>query len=201
MNDQYLAVILPWLSKRLPKNCEFCNGKLLKVSEYEDLFSIIGNTYGGDGITEFALPNLQSRTILGVSPTHLQATMGGVETVALNTSQIPTHSHVVDYQPNSQYESYLYAQAKAGTGGVLSEDPTNNVWGKPSVVSFQQVNIYSQDQENKMATDAIQANIVANNSEMQTSFNGANVPHENRPPFLTINFIIVVRGMYPQRSN
>lgn len=76
-----------------PSGWMFCNGALLPISEYDALFNLIGTTYGGDGQSTFALPNLQSRWPVHVGPGFTQGQIGGTETVTLTASQIPNHSH------------------------------------------------------------------------------------------------------------
>jgi microcystin-dependent protein len=77
-----------------PAGWAFCNGALLPISENDVLFNLIGTTYGGDGQSTFALPNLQSRIPVHVGPGFAQGQTGGAETVTLTTNQIPSHSHV-----------------------------------------------------------------------------------------------------------
>src|SRR5215471_8680210 len=99
-----------------PAGWSFCNGALLPIDQNPTLFQLIGTTYGGDGQTTFALPNLQSRVPVHVGPGFALGQSGGAETVTLTTSQIPAHSHVP--QCNSA------AGTAAGPGG--------NVWAVPS---------------------------------------------------------------------
>src|SRR3974377_1769530 len=92
----------------------FCQGQLVPISENETLFNLIGTTYGGDGQSTFALPNLQSRLPVPVGPGFALGQTGGAETVTLTTSQIPAHSHV--------------PQGFATTPGNLNT-PSGAVWG------------------------------------------------------------------------
>src|ERR1017187_1547170 len=90
----------------------FCDGSLQSISQNQTLFNLIGTTYGGDGQNTFALPDLQGRFPVHQGSGYLIGQKAGVETVTLNTNQIPSHSHV---------------PASSGTGG--SDNPTGNYWG------------------------------------------------------------------------
>ena len=96
--DPFLGQIIFFAGNYAPRNWALCYGQLLPISEYQALFSILGTTYGGDGRTTFALPDLRGRTAMGngSNPTgssYPLGFMGGQETVLLNGSQMPVHSH------------------------------------------------------------------------------------------------------------
>src|SRR5689334_17233619 len=116
MAQPYVGEIRMFGGNFAPVGWAFCNGALLPISENETLFNLIGTTYGGDGQSTFALPDLQGRfpmhqgTLAGT--TFTIGEKGGVETVTLTVNQIPTHSHT----PN------------AGTASG-SDSPVGNVWG------------------------------------------------------------------------
>src|ERR1700753_3818320 len=94
MGQPYVGEIRMFGGNFAPAGWMFCSGQLLPISEYETLFNLIGTTYGGDGQSTFALPNLQSRVPNHQGPGFQLAQTGGVETVTLTTQQIPAHSHV-----------------------------------------------------------------------------------------------------------
>ncbi len=95
-----------------PVDWAFCNGQTLSIAEYDALFNLIGTTYGGNGQTTFALPNLQSRIPIHQGSGYALAQMGGAEQVTLNTQQMPSHSHP--------------PAAQSATGSTTN--PTNSVW-------------------------------------------------------------------------
>lgn len=156
-----------------PINYLLCNGQTLQISQYNALFAIIGITYGGDGKTNFKLPDLRGRMPIGMG-TGINLTprplgqSGGVETVTLNTTQIPPHNHTYN----------------ALSGNREAPTPANNFLGTAAG------NFYSQqdpgDQLIPMNAGAI-------------SLTGGGQPHDNMPPFLCINFIICVFGIFPSK--
>jgi microcystin-dependent protein len=93
MANPYIGEIRMFAGNFPPLGWEWCNGQLVPISENDALFQLIGTTYGGDGQTTFALPNLQGRLPLHQGSTHILGEAGGVESVTLATSQIPNHTH------------------------------------------------------------------------------------------------------------
>src|SRR5512140_1141807 len=116
MSSPYIGEIRMFGGNFAPNGWMLCQGQLIPISENDALFNLIGTTYGGDGQSTFALPNLSSRVPnhagTGGGRTYVLGETGGVEQVTLTTAQIPVHSHV--------------AQASSGAGG--SGDPSGNVW-------------------------------------------------------------------------
>src|SRR5262245_55401130 len=116
MAQPYVGEIRMFAGNFAPAGWMFCEGQLLPISEYETLFNLIGTTYGGDGQSTFALPDLRGRIPMHFGNGFTLAETGGVETVTLTVSQIPAHSHPV-----------LATNASAG-----STNPSGNVLAKPS---------------------------------------------------------------------
>jgi microcystin-dependent protein len=164
MSNQYVGEIRMFAGNYAPAGWAFCDGSLLAISSYEALYSLIGTTYGGNGQTNFALPDLRSRVPVHAGPGFVIGLSGGAET--LTTQQIPVHSHV----PN----------CNSATGNNVN--PTMNVWATSSV------NPYSNGTANLgMAQQAI-------------GLAGGSLPHDNMLPFLAINFIVALFGIYPSQS-
>ena len=93
MTEIYLGQILPAAFAFAPKGFAQCNGQLLPIAQNQALFSLLGTQYGGNGTTNFALPDLRGRTPIGFSNTYPIGAVGGTETVTLTTQQLPTHTH------------------------------------------------------------------------------------------------------------
>jgi microcystin-dependent protein len=157
-----------------PAGWMFCEGQLLPISENDALFILIGTTYGGDGETTFALPDLRGRlpihqgTGTGLS-TYTLGEAGGVEQVTLTVNQIPTHSHQL-----------------VGTGNfATSASPQGNAPAASSVVN---VAAYGTDQPISAVSPSSVAPV------------GGSQPHENFHPYLCINYIISLFGVFPPPS-
>ena len=174
--DPYIGEIRLFAGNYAPKGWALCDGTTMYVQQNPILFSIVGSIYGGDGKTTFALPNFLGMAPMGqgagpgLTPRKIAAVVGE-STEILILDQIPNHSHV----PNA---------SNATTGGVA--DPTNAVWGgKGSLPSTNRS--YSPN-----AT--VQMNALSLNSA------GNNNAHNNMQPFVALNFIIALEGIYPQKS-
>jgi microcystin-dependent protein len=165
-----------------PRGWAYCDGQLLPISQYTALFSILGTTYGGDGRTTFALPDLRGRAPIGprqgpgLSDYRL-GQRGGAENVTLNTTQIPNHTHNLNASPN------------AGT----SATPTGNFIAKHQV-TIERGNTVDGESFTPDASGIGPMNPAA------ISATGGSLSHENRPPYLAINYIIATVGVFPSRN-
>ncbi len=177
MSEPFTAEVRIFAGNFAPRGWAFCNGQLLPVSQNTALFSLIGTTYGGDGRTTTALPNIQGRAVMhpgrgpGLTSRRL-GQRGGVEQVTLTEAQMPNHRHGVASVPRSQFVQ----------GNSL--DPVGNYLSGP--VSGNQ---YAATQ----TADAPFADQAVTNT-------GGSQPHNNMQPFLVMNFIIALVGLYPSRS-
>lgn len=122
--EQYIGEIRMFSGNFAPMGWLLCQGQLLPISGNEALFSLLGTTFGGDGQTNFALPDLRGRVPLHVSQAYPQGQKGGSETVTLTAQQLPAHTHTVG------------AQVAAGT----STHPEGALWAQASVSAFAAVN-------------------------------------------------------------
>jgi microcystin-dependent protein len=112
MSDAFVGEIRMFGGNFAPAEWAFCDGRLLPISVYSTLFSLIGNTYGGDGVTNFAVPDLRGRLPVHQGDTYILGQAGGAETVILQPNQVAAHTHVV--------------HAKSGAGD--KDTPSGNVW-------------------------------------------------------------------------
>jgi microcystin-dependent protein len=172
MGQPYVGEIRMFAGNFAPAGWMFCSGQLLPISENETLFQLIGTTYGGDGQSTFALPNLMSRVPIhqgtgSAGGTYVLAQTGGVEEVTLNVQQIPNHTHA------------LLANGSSAT----SSNPGQNVFGNVSGFDayFDGLNFDSPAFLNTSAVAPI----------------GGSQPHNNMQPYLCINFIISLFGIFP----
>jgi len=173
--DPFVAEIRIFTGNFAPKGWALCDGQLLPISQNTALFSLLGTTYGGDGKSNFALPNLQGCAPMqagqgpGLSLRDLGET-GGEQAVTLLQTEMPAHSH--------------FAQG-ATPGGLAS--PVGNIWGSGQ-----------KGFGNVYAASSPATNVQM--SPLATSVSGGNLPHNNMPPFLGLTFIIALQGVFPARS-
>lgn len=174
MSEPFVAEIRIFAGNFAPRGWAFCNGQLLPISQNTALFSLIGTTYGGDGRTTTALPNLQGRAPMhpGSGPGLTSRRLGekvGVETVTLNEAQIPNHSHSM----------------KVSTKSGDSNLPDGNMFAKSSIPL---ASVYSADAPTSDKYGGTLSNA------------GGTQAHNNMQPFLSLNYIIALVGLYPSRS-
>jgi microcystin-dependent protein len=176
MADPFVAEIRLFPFNFAPRGWAWCNGQLLPISQNTALFSLLGTTYGGNGQTNFALPNLQGSAAMfsgqgpGLSLRDLGET-GGSQTVTLLTTQLPSHTHT--------------SNGKVA-GGTAS--PANMVWGTSSAGKVA-ANFYAP---------AAPAPVNMNAAALGNA--GSSQPHNNMMPYLTLYFNIALQGVYPPRS-
>jgi microcystin-dependent protein len=172
--DPFIGQILLFAGNFAPRGWALCQGQLLPIAQNSALFSILGTTYGGDGRTTFALPDLRGRVPVssgqgpGLSPYTLGEN-GGTEQVTLLSTQMPAHTHV------------LVANNTAGTRA----EPEGNVLAAESAGATQ---IYSD------------ASATVTMNPVSISATGGSQPHSNLQPFLCLNYIIALEGIYPSRN-
>lgn len=122
--ETYIGEIRMFAGNFAPMGWAFCDGSILPIAENDALFSLLGTTFGGDGQTTFALPDLRGRVPMHMSPAYPQGQKGGSETVTLVQAQMPAHSHTVG------------AQVDAGT----ATHPENAVWAQSGTSAYASVN-------------------------------------------------------------
>ncbi len=175
MTDPFLAEIRIFTGNFAPAGWALCNGQLMSISQNTALFSLLGVTYGGDGRTTFALPNLQGSAPMqqgqgpGLSQRYL-GEQGGETSVTLLQSEMATHTHrPMAYDANGN-----------------SNSPGNAVWAQ-SLNGRVAVNMYSPTAPNVMM------------APQTTQVMGGSQPHNNMQPYLGLTFIIALQGIFPQR--
>jgi microcystin-dependent protein len=186
MADAYVGEIRLFAGNFAPQNWAFCNGQLLSIQPYAPLFAILGTTYGGNGTTNFALPNLQGGVPIsqGQGPGLTFRTLGetgGASSVTLNTIEMASHTHLANCRTNT--ENNLAA-------------PGNNVWcglpGRPTPPS-----VYATAAPD-VAMNATAIGKAGGQDDGQGGFK--TLPHNNMSPYLSVNFIICLVGLFPPRN-
>ncbi|MGR9107355.1 MAG: phage tail protein [Gammaproteobacteria bacterium] len=172
MSEPFLAEVRMVGFDFAPRGWAFCDGQILPINQNQSLYSLLGTTYGGDGRTSFALPDLRGRTPIhfgsnGAGQTHDLGQKSGEETHTLTVNEIPQHSHSLN--------------ASSSDGDTL------NTTG--SVLARQVGGIYEQNATN---LTALQNGTLANS--------GGGQAHDNMQPYITLNFCIALMGLFPSRN-
>ena len=163
-----------------PKGWAFANGQLLQISQNQALFSLFGTTYGGDGRVTFALPDLRGRVPLYFGNGFTQGQVGGEVAHTLLITETPAHNHTLNADATTAAASNSITPA---AGNAIGQTV-----GVPSQGSSFAVNIYSSG-----AVNAVMAPATVGNT-------GGSQAHENRQPFLVLNFIVALQGVFPSQT-
>ena len=159
-----------------PAGWAFCNGQLVAIAENDTLFNLIGTTYGGDGQSTFALPDLRSRVPVHQGGGFVIGQAGGVESVTLTTQQIPLHTHQATCYP-----------VAGNSASPIGNPPTGARWASSADTA---INPYSPVPPAPDST--LNAGAIAGT--------GGSQPHDNMLPFLAISFIISLFGIFPSQN-
>jgi microcystin-dependent protein len=176
MANPFVAEIRIFTGNFAPKGWALCDGQLLPISQNTALFALLGTTYGGDGKSNFALPNLQGSAPMqqgqgpGLSLRSL-GEIGGEQSVTLLQTEMPSHSH-----------------SAQGSTGSTQTTPVNNAWASGAKLGGGNLYFPSTPASNVQM------------SPFGTSIAGGNLPHNNMMPFLGLTFIIALQGVFPARS-
>ncbi len=170
MSEPFLAEIRIVGFNFAPRGWAFCDGQILPINQNQSLYSLLGTTYGGDGRTSFALPDLRSRTPVHKGDGYQLGQKGGAETVTLTAAQIAAHTHA----------------AKASSTTANDRDPGGHVLAAAPVPD----QIYRDPAAS--STTALRSGTVANA--------GGGQAHNNMQPYTTLSFCIALRGLFPSRN-
>jgi microcystin-dependent protein len=210
MADPCIGEIKMFAGTYAPRGWALCRGQLISVAQNTALFSLLGTLYGGDGQTTFGIPDLQGRTPIGfgngtgLTPRQ-QGEKLGIERVALLATQIPGHSHTIANTVTSDPSNLSIsgsANLKCNNTAGSSQDPEGNF---PAATPRGGASIYSGTGTQNMNAGAIELNLnvtgqvnIGVTSECHQNAGGGS--HDNMPPYLAINFIIALEGLYPSRD-
>jgi microcystin-dependent protein len=161
-----------------PRNWAACNGQYMSIPQNQALFSLLGTYYGGDGVRTFQLPNFQGREPLhrgnGAGQSYVLGQVGGEATHPLTVAEIPSHTH-----------SPVQGSSAAPTVAPF----TNNLWSAATAAHYTKPDDPAKQENTKVAM-----------SRAAIGNTGSNQGHENMPPYLVLNFVICLMGIYPSRS-
>jgi microcystin-dependent protein len=191
--DQFISTILIWPPNFAPQGWALCAGQLMSISQNTALFSLLGTMYGGNGTQNFALPDLRSRVPVGVGQgpglsLYNIGQAGGTENVTLTTSTLAAHTH-------SATPAGLSAAVPAVTTTGTTNQPSPSVaLAAPTDSARNPVNIYSNaTPAQNLAPGTVTGSITVGQA-------GGGQPHANMQPYLAVNYIIALQGIFPTRS-
>ncbi len=177
MSEPFLAEIVMFAGNFAPRGWAFCQGQILSIAQNTALFSLLGTTYGGNGTTTYALPDLRGRVPVGTGqgpglPSVQLGEVSGEPTHTLIITEMPAHNHT--------------GQAAGHTDPGTSSSPGGGTWA----TSTSRDNMYINSPPNSpMAANTVTVGLA-----------GGSQPHNNMQPYLGMNFIIAVEGVYPSRN-
>lgn len=171
MSEPFLAEVRIVGFNFAPRGWAFCDGQILPINQNQSLYSLLGTTYGGDGRTSFALPDIRGRVPIHVGRSnggqhHSEGQKSGEETHTLSVNEMPQHRHIL--------------RGTTATNG--NPDPTNRLLANPGT------QVYNQPQD--------LTSLAANN----VTHVGGSQAHDNMQPYLALNFCIALQGLFPSRN-
>jgi len=175
MSEPFLSEILLFSFNFPPKGYAFCSGQLLPINQNQALFALLGTTYGGDGMRTFGLPNLNSRVAIHLGSGHTLGELAGEEAHTLIVGEMPAHTHLVNATVTPSA-----VVTNNPTGDLLASAFTNQA-GNP------RVNVYGPGPLTPLDSNSLGAT-------------GGSQPHENRMPFLALNYCIALQGIFPSQN-
>jgi microcystin-dependent protein len=166
MSEPFLSEIKIVSFNFPPKGWALCNGQLLPINQNQALFALIGTAFGGNGQTNFALPNLRGRVPIHMSDSHSRGEAAGNTSVTVNTQQMPTHTHPL-------MGSQSTGDTPVPSNTVLAATPAL-IYGPPTALTTL--------------------------NEISVTSVGGSQPHNNMMPYLVLNFVIALQGIFPSRN-
>lgn len=173
--DPYIGEIRLFSGKFAPLGWAICDGSMMQVQQNQALFNVIGNRFGGNGVTTFALPDLRGRAVMhqgtgtGLTPRQF-ASIGGEVAVSLTTYQLPTHSHMAGCQSVSN-----------------SQSPKDGIWGSGPARPIPR-QLYAPAPDETL-------------HPLSLNTAGGSMPHNNMQPYLALNYIIALEGVFPVKPS
>jgi microcystin-dependent protein len=184
MTTPYLSEIKIMAFGFAPKGWAMCNGQLLPINQNQALFALLGTTYGGNGQTTFALPNLQGRVPVHMGDGILLGQLAGEAFHTLNFSEMAQHSHTLSADATTAGANNTNTPGPSAGSKVLGQS-AGTTGNPPSAIG---VSMYSSKANN----GALAPQSLTNN--------GASQPHENEQPYSVLNFCIALQGIFPSQN-
>lgn len=188
--EAFIGTVMMWPCNFAPRGWMFCQGQLLSIAQNTALFSLLGTSYGGDGMTTFALPNLSGRVAIGVGSNKVLGETGGTDAVTLTSANLPAHNHVANITDLTvQVSSSNSTIGTPSEGARISAPGTVNGREFSGTLGFDT----SGSSNVKLASDSISG------GNVNIGLTGGNQPFNILQPYISLNFIICTEGIFPSR--
>ncbi|WNW02950.1 tail fiber protein [Tenacibaculum sp. HL-MS23] len=182
-----------------PRGWAFCDGQLLSISQNQALFSLLGTTYGGDGRSTFALPDLRGRVPFGPRSgpglsTYRWGQRGGAETRTLTVAQMPSHNHLTTNTTSGNQHILLSTENAVNETPQAGDVPAAAEYGNG--LSATKVKSFGPPS----AGNIVNGQPISGNAGLTILNNGGNQAFDNRQPYIAVNYIIALQGIFPSRN-
>lgn len=209
MDQPYMGAIFIWAGTFAPRGYAFCSGQLLSIAQNTALFSLLGTTYGGNGQTTFALPNLCGRAPFGAGvpaqgtglSTLTLGEVGGNESITLTPNNMPQHNHTAAFTSTSGGSVDIAIPAVAGSNATTNPPGNTTVLSKGLTAdrASTPINAYSTATADT-TLKPFSASVSGSSGNVTVSPAGGSQPFDMHPPYLALNFIIAIEGLFPPRN-
>jgi microcystin-dependent protein len=189
MADYFLGEIRPFACNFAPYGWQLCQGQILPIQQYAALFSILGTYYGGNGTTNFQLPNIQGSVLIGTGQLpgggdYIVGETGGETGISIGINTMPAHAHTF----NGGLNTGALEKTSDTNIPVANVSFLSNIFAKPAGGGNQAGNLFTKTSVNTQMNPAL------------LTTTGGNLPHANQQPYLVINYCIAINGEFPRRN-
>ncbi|WP_208866850.1 phage tail protein [Caulobacter radicis] len=201
-----MAMIVQFAGNFAPRNFMYTNGQLIAIAQNTALFSLLGTTFGGNGQTTFGLPDLRSRTMVGPGqgpglPAYVQGELAGTPTTTLNITNLPAHNHAAVFTPTGTPAVNVQALGNV-VDGQQAVQPTANahICNAYDALNVAQAGIFAPAGTTGTAVNLSAGTVTGIAGSVTVGITGNNAPFDNMQPYLGLQSIICVAGIFPSRN-
>ncbi len=203
MADPFLGQLMQVGFNFAPYGWAFAQGQLLPISQNTALFSLLGTTYGGNGSVTFGLPDTRSRVVVGWGQgpglsSYVLGQLGGTEQVSILTSNLPSHTHPAQFTPSGGGSAAL--QATVGPTSQSNTPADGSLLTNPPNAGPNQVKIYAPAGSGGTTVNLGGLSVTGGGGTVVVGPTGSNIPISVLQPYIALNFIIALQGLFPSRN-